>query len=93
MNWVWKKVRLRGTLFFYSEKKMQCSDKGIPFSRNPGKFPGSRKPRDYRDSGNSRENFPGNFPELDHFDIFYDFQHFRSFNMLLCCFDKLRTSF
>ena len=34
--------------------------------------------RDTRDSGNSRENFPGNFFELDHFDIIHDFQHFRS---------------
>ena len=41
---------------------------GIPNSLDP------ENPRDSRDSGNSRENFP----ELDHFDIFYDFQHFRS---------------
>ena len=31
--------------------------------------------------------------ELDYFDIFYDFQHFRTiFSILLCCFDKLSLS-
>ena len=41
-------------------------------------FRESRDPenhRDCRDSGNSRENVP----ELDHFDISCDFQHFRSY--------------
>ena len=43
-------------------------------------FPGipksSRDPensQDSRNSENSRDNFPKNFSELDHFDIFYDF--------------------
>ena len=39
-------------------------------------------PQVSRDSGNSQENFP----ELDHFDIFYDFQHFRSNFVMLFCY-------
>ena len=37
-------------------------------------FRESRDPESPWDSGNSRVNFP----ELDYFDIFYDFQHCRS---------------
>ena len=46
---------------------------GIPkSSRDP------ENSQDSRNSGKCRDNFPKNFSELDHFDIFYDFQHFRS---------------
>ena len=46
---------------------------------SPENFRDPENPRNSRNSGNFRENVPGNFTELDHFDILYDFQHFRSY--------------
>ena len=47
----------------------------VKFPGNPGKFPGSRKSSGFPGFGKFPGKFPGNF---DHFDIIYDFQHFRS---------------
>ena len=45
----------------------------IPAETLIGNSRDSKNPWDSRDSGNFRENFPRNFPELNHVDIFYDF--------------------
>ena len=92
-----QKVLLTATLrvFFFSDFQLPGKRKIFKkFLGNSGKFAESRKFAELLGFGKLPKVFAGNCFELDYFDIFSDFQHFRfNFSILLCCFDKLTSSF
>ena len=69
-------ARFRASLFLgFSTTRETGNFQNI--SRNSGKFPESQKSLGFPGFGKFPKILAGNFFELDYFDIFSDFQHFK----------------